>query len=88
MELEHAIGVSGKIVRAVYLHPNTKEFVYISGCSIVTCDLMDPHKQCFLRGHDDQITCLTISNDGKLIASGILFQPHSRNFIEIYRTKR
>lgn len=71
MDLEHAIGLSGKIVRAIYLHPNGKEFLYISGGCIVICDLMDAHQQHFLREHDDQITCLTISESGKLLASGI-----------------
>ena len=44
MELEHAIGLSGKIVRAIYLHPNSKEYVCISGGCIVICDLMDAHR--------------------------------------------
>ena len=33
-------------------------------------DLKDPHKQVFLRSHDDQITSIAISPDGKQIASG------------------
>lgn len=70
MELEHAIGYSGRIVRSVYMHPNGKDMVYISGGCIVICDINDPHKQSFLRAHDNQITCLAISPDGTLIASG------------------
>lgn len=42
----------------------------IAGASIIVGDLTDPHNQYFLRGHDDQITCLAISNSGSLIASG------------------
>jgi len=42
----------------------------IAGASIIVGDLTDPHNQYFLRGHDDQITCLAISNQGHLIASG------------------
>ncbi|KAL4432056.1 hypothetical protein ABPG74_017792 [Tetrahymena malaccensis] len=72
VELEHAIGFSGKIPRCVYFHPNGQDFVYISGACIVITDLKDPHKQSFLRGHDNQITCLAISNNGKLVASGQL----------------
>jgi WD40 repeat protein len=68
--MEHAIGYSGKIHNCVQLHPNGKDFVYISGACIVITDLKDPHNQCFLREHDDCITCLDVSNDGKLIASG------------------
>ena len=42
----------------------------IAGASIIVGDLTDPHNQFFLRGHDDQITCIAISNNGALIASG------------------
>lgn len=70
MELEHAIGYSGRIVRSVHLHPNGKDFIYISGGCIVVSDLTDPHNQHFLRGHDDQVTCLAVSNKGELVASG------------------
>jgi hypothetical protein len=43
VELDHAIGFSGKVVDSVYLHPNAKDYVLIAGCSIVVCDLTDPH---------------------------------------------
>jgi WD40 repeat protein len=73
LELEHAIGYSGKIVQSVYLHPNGKDFIYIAGGCIVICDLNDPHQQTFLRGHDNQITCLALSNTGNLLASGLFY---------------
>ena len=53
VELDHAIGFSGKVVRSVHLHPNTKDYVLIAGCSIVVGDLSDPHNQNFLTAHDD-----------------------------------
>lgn len=43
IELDHAIGFSGKIVNSVFLHPNAKDYVLIAGCSVVTGDLNDPH---------------------------------------------
>jgi WD40 repeat protein len=70
VELDHAIGYSGKIVNSVHLHPNATDYVVIAGASIIVGDINDPHNQHFLRGHDDQITCLTLSNSGSLIASG------------------
>lgn len=73
LELEHAIGYSGRIIQSAYLHPNGKDFVYIAGGCIVICDLEDPHQQSFLRAHDNQITCLALSNSGKLLASGSNF---------------
>lgn len=43
VELDHAIGFSGKIVNSVFLHPNTKDYVLIAGSSVVVGDLSDPH---------------------------------------------
>lgn len=70
VELDHAIGFSGKVVGSVHLHPNARDYVLIAGCSIVIGDLSDPHTQNFLTAHDDQITCMAIANGGHLIASG------------------
>lgn len=35
-------------------------------------NLLDKHKQEFLRGHDMEISALAISNSGKMLASGQL----------------
>lgn len=43
IELDHAIGFSGRVVNSVFLHPNTKDFVLVAGCSVVVGDLSDPH---------------------------------------------
>ena len=79
LELEHAIGYSGRVIQSAYLHPNGKDFVYIAGGCIVICDLADPHKQEFLRSHDDQITCLTVSSSGKMLASGLYLKLNNIN---------
>ena len=76
VELDHAIGFSGKVDNSVFLHPNSKDFVLIAGSSIVAGDLNDPHSQHFLTAHDDLITCIAISNSGKLLASGKLIKIH------------
>jgi WD40 repeat protein len=70
VELDHAIGYSGKIERSVHLHPNSKDYVMIAGASIIIGDLTDPHNQYFLRGHDDQITALALAHNGTMIATG------------------
>lgn len=84
VELDHAIGFSGKVDNSVFLHPNAKEYVMLAGCSIVTGDLNDPHSQHFLTAHDDLITCIAVSNMGHLIASGKLKSMIHRH----YRIKR
>lgn len=70
MELEHAIGYSGRIVRSVFITPDGQDLVCISGGCIVVSNINDSHQQAFLREHDDQVTCLAVSHDGKMIASG------------------
>ena len=70
VELDHAIGYSGKIANSVHMHPNATDYVLVAGASIIVGDLNDPHNQHFLRAHDDQITCLAVSNAGALLASG------------------
>ena len=68
--MEHAIGYSGKITQAVKYHPDGVHFLYISGGCVVISNLNDPHDQSFLRGHDDLITTLAISPNGKHLATG------------------
>lgn len=70
VELDHAIGFSGKVVGSVLLHPNAKDYVLVAGCSVVVGDLSDPHNQNFMTAHDDQITSIAIANGGQLIATG------------------
>ena len=70
MELDHSIGFSGSVVDSVHLLPSTREYLLIAGSSIVVRDIQDPHNQHFLTAHDDQITCLAVTNNGALIASG------------------
>ncbi|CAK4090594.1 unnamed protein product [Aphanomyces euteiches] len=69
IELEHAIGFSG-IPAGLHYHPNGVDYVYPAGGCIVIASLADPHNQVFLRGHDANITCLTLSPSGRFLASG------------------
>ena len=58
------------MVDAVHLHPGSREYILIVGSSIVVRDIQDPHNQHFLTAHDDTVSCLAVSNNGNLLASG------------------
>ena len=70
LNLEHAMGYNGTVKNSTIIHPNLKNYLYIAGSVIVIAEMNDANVQEFLRGHDDEITCIAISNNGKLIASG------------------
>jgi WD40 repeat protein len=63
-------GFCGSILGSLCLHPNGKNYITCAGGCLVVNDLADPHNQVFLRGHNDNISCLALSPSGRLIASG------------------
>jgi WD40 repeat protein len=71
IEFEHFIGVN-TIQSGVIFHPNGENYIFSNGTSVIIGDLLDSHKQQFLKKHDDFVTCLAVSQSGKLIASGQL----------------
>jgi WD40 repeat protein len=70
LELDHCMGYNGSISNSLILHPNLVEYIYIAGGVIILAEMNDPNKQNILRGHDDEVTCIALSNNGKLLASG------------------
>lgn len=69
LELESAIGYQGKILNGIKIHPDRMHMIYAVGCNIVIENLQTRNQE-FLIGHNDNISCLTISKSGKYIASG------------------
>ena len=69
-KLEHGMGYNGLLPNTLLLHPNLVEYVYIAGGVIIIAEMNDPNKQKLLRGHDDAVTCIALSHNGKLLASG------------------
>lgn len=70
MELEHSIGFGGAVKCSLWLHPGGEHVVYAQGGNVLVASLLDAHDQAFLRGHDDQVTCLAMSSSGRFIVSG------------------
>ena len=66
LELEHVIGSNSKYSHCVRFINNTKGYyVYLIGGLIVIEDINDKHNQRFLRGHDMDVSCISIGASGK-----------------------
>lgn len=59
----------GKVPHGLKLHPDRVHMIYPLGCNLVIENLQTRQQE-FLLGHNNNISCLTISNNGKYIASG------------------
>ena len=70
MDLEHAIGFDSKASNSLHVHPDGSSVIYVLGGCVVISQLKDAHNQVFLRGHNDQVTCVDLTKDGSLLASG------------------
>lgn len=69
LEIDHKIGHSSS-PNCLHYHPNGENYVFCSGWNVGIGNLTDSHSQEFMRGHDDRVTCVTLSPSGGLIASG------------------
>ena len=69
LEIDHKIGHSST-PNCLHYHPNGENFIFCSGWNVGIGNLTDSHSQEFMRGHDDRVTCITLSPSGSLIASG------------------
>lgn len=71
--MEHSIGYNGRYLNTLHYHPSdTDMLIYSNGGLLVLESLKDKHKQEFLRGHDMEISCIAVSNQGNLLATGQL----------------
>jgi len=69
LELSAVIGFKGTVPEGLILHPDQETLIFPLGCTVVLRNLLKK-TQSFLQGHDNQVNCITISNSGKLLASG------------------
>ena len=71
LQIEHMMGFSGAYRNLVHsVIKNEDFFVKAMGNLVCLENLMDPHDQKLLRGHDMDISAVTMSPSGGLIASG------------------
>eukprot|EP01052_Picozoa_sp_SAG31_P007095 SAG31_NODE_334_length_17513_cov_10.799989_3_plen_641_part_00 len=77
LELEHAIGFTGRHARTLTAHPQQPNAtIFAIGCTIVLGKLDDPHDQEFLRGHDEEISALAVAKTGQMLATGQVGSTH------------
>eukprot|EP00395_MALV-II_sp_L67-2_P000232 gene232-383_t len=71
VELEHLCGLTNRFLNTVKFHPtSTNTYAYPVGCVVVLEDIHNPHDQDFLRAHDNEVSAIAISKNGKILASG------------------
>jgi WD40 repeat protein len=69
LELSAVIGFKGDVPSGLILHPDQEHLIFALGCTVVVRNLLQ-RTQAFLQGHDNQVNCITVSNSGRLMASG------------------
>lgn len=60
---------AGKVNGGLILHPDNEHILFPLGTTIVVRHIIS-RSQVFLRGHDNNISVIVVSNSGKYIASG------------------
>ncbi|CAD8070532.1 unnamed protein product [Paramecium sonneborni] len=69
LEIQAVIGFTGRITQGLILHPDNEHIIYPLGSTIVVRHIIS-RAQTFLRGHDNQISVITVSRSGDYVASG------------------
>lgn len=69
LELTATIGFQGKLRNGLLVHPDKTHIIYGVGQTVMIRDICR-NKQYTLYGHTNTVSCLALSKDGTLIASG------------------
>ncbi|OMJ85317.1 hypothetical protein SteCoe_13415 [Stentor coeruleus] len=69
LQLGAVIGFTGQVVQGLILHPDNEHLIYPLGSTIVVRHVIS-RVQSFLRGHDQRVSCITVSRSGTFLASG------------------
>ena len=63
LSINAVIGFKGNVINGLILHPDNASVIFPLGCTIIVRHVVS-RAQTFLQGHDNEITCLTVSKDG------------------------
>lgn len=74
LELSAVIGLNGTSKKCIVMHPDNKRLIFALGYTVVVRDLTT-NAETFLCGHDNCVTCIAVSKDGKFLASGQMTHP-------------
>ncbi|XP_066442698.1 cilia- and flagella-associated protein 52 [Eleutherodactylus coqui] len=69
LELEAVIGFNGHVLSGLISHPDREHLIYPLGCTVII-QSVNKHKQHFLHGHTNNVSCVAVSKSGKYLASG------------------
>ena len=69
LKLESVIGYGGTVPSGLIYHPEMNCIIYSLG-SIILMKNVDTGAVTPLRGHTDKVSCMTLSKDGRYLASG------------------
>uniref|UniRef100_T1J1U4 Cilia- and flagella-associated protein 52 n=1 Tax=Strigamia maritima TaxID=126957 RepID=T1J1U4_STRMM len=72
LEMSGFIGFNGRIMNGLLSHPNKSHVLYSAGNKVVIRNVNKRNLFCFLTGHCNAVSCLTVSPSGKFVAAGQL----------------
>ncbi|KXS13951.1 WD40 repeat-like protein [Gonapodya prolifera JEL478] len=70
LKLKSTVAFGGTVPGGFIKHPDGVHLIYSVGANVVLEKDSKPNSQEFLQGHTNQISCVTVSRSGRLIASG------------------
>lgn len=69
LKLLKMIGFEGRIPGGLICHPEGQHLLYALGSTVVILNVSD-YSQEFLRGHSNNVSCISVNKAGNLVASG------------------
>ncbi|XP_075702041.1 cilia- and flagella-associated protein 52 isoform X2 [Rhinoderma darwinii] len=68
-ECKYLVIHTGHVPSGLISHPDREHLIYPLGCTVII-QSVNKHKQHFLHGHTNNVSCVAVSKSGKYLASG------------------